>query len=196
MEELEYYFFDNLYTAKRLWDTGVSDHFMERCGSMPADTDEYYEIFWTGMVSVFEDSRNYYNDEKEIETLVCFDPLIDEYFRLCVQYEAQKGISKEANPYRGPAQRAICESFGFMDYSADWWLCDEQHGRPHIVVLMACEFCSHHALPAGLANAREELVERTDQLTRELKALTAKKPKQKAKPTPKLIAQAELKEAA
>lgn len=154
--ELEPYFFDTLCVAKQLWDAGMAERFMKRCGSYPADTEEYYEIFYDGVSSVYEETNNYYNEEKEVESLVIFDPLIDEFFRLCREYERRKGISKEDNPLRDCGLREVYDSFGFWDYSCDWRLCDE-HGRPRLVILFSCEFCGQHVLPGAVADSKREL---------------------------------------
>ncbi len=187
--ELEPYFFDNLCVAKQLWDAGVGGSFFDYCGSFPADTEDYYELFYYGVASVYEKTCNYYNEEKEIETLVFFDPLMDEFFRLCREYEWRKGISREDNPLRSRGQREIHDSFGFVDYCCDWWLYDEQHGRPRLVILFDCNFCGHHALPGAVADSRCEL---ESQIIGLKKALADLKPH----PVIALPVQAEMKEAA
>ncbi len=155
--ELEPYFFDNLYLAKQLWDTDAGSSFFDHCGLFPADTEDYYELFYCGVADVYKETFNYYNDEKEVETLVLFDPLIDEFFRLCREYERRKGISRDSNSLRSRGQQEIHDSFGFMDYCCDWWLRDEQHGRPRLVILFDCNFCGHHMLPGAVAASRREL---------------------------------------
>lgn len=155
--ELEPYFFENLCMAKELWDAGAGSSFFDHCGSYPVDTEDYYELFYYGVASVYEKMCSYYNEEKEIETLVFFDPLMDEFFRLCREYERRKGVSGENNPFRRHGQREIHDSFGFVDYCCDWWLYDEQHGRPRLIVLFDCYFYGHHALPGAVVNSRSEL---------------------------------------
>lgn len=155
--ELEPYFFDNLYIAKQLWDAGAGNDFFDRCGSFAADSEDYYALFYEGVASVYKETCNYYNEDKEIETLVLFDPLMDEFFRLCREYERRKGVSPENNQLRRTGQREVHDSFGFVDYCCDWWLCDEQHGRPRLVILFDCNFCGHHALPGAIADSRSEL---------------------------------------
>lgn len=187
--ELEPYFFDNLCVAKQLWDAGVGSRFFDQCGSYTADTEDYYELFYEGAASVYEKTCNYYNEEKEVETLVLFDPLMNEFFRLCREYERRKEISRENDPFRSQGQREIHDSFGFVDYCCDWWLFDEQHGRPRLVILFDCNFCGHHALPGAIADSRSEL---ENQISRLKKALADLEPQ----PVITLPAQAELKEAA
>lgn len=187
--ELEPYFFDNLCVAKQLWDAGAANPFLKWCGSFPVDTEEYYEIFYDGVASVYEKTCSYYNEEKEVETLVLFDPLMDEFFRLCREYEQRKGISKEGNPLRHRGQRDVCDSFGFQDYCCSWWLFDEQHGRPRLVILFDCDFCGHHALPGAVADSRSEL---ESQIIGLKKALAELEPQ----PVITLPVQTEMKEAA
>lgn len=195
--DLEPYLFDNLYIAKQLWDAGAAERFLKWCGSYPVDTEEYYELFYDGVASVFEETKTYYNEEKEIETLVLFDPLMDEFFRLCEEYERLKGVSPADNQLRRGGQREVCNSFGFVDYCCDWWLFDEQHGRSRLVILFDCNFCGHHELPGAVANARNELKNQISQLKSKIKALASnKKPKCQKNPPVKMLTEVERKEAA
>lgn len=190
MIELEPYFFDSLRIAKRLWDENLADRFLDVCGDLPVDTEEYYEIAMDGIYSVFEQTRNYYNEHRELETIVCFDPLIDKFFELCEVYEDHMGLTPEENSLRLAGSRAIYDSFGFLDYTCDWWFCSEGHGRPRLVVLWTCEFCGLHILPVALASAKSEL-------ERQIKNLeVALKKRKKRKPVIRLPEQNDMKEAA
>lgn len=164
MVVVEPYFFDNLRTAKRLWDEGVADRFLEVCGDLPADSEEYCEIAWEGMGSVFADVRNYYNEEKNYDVYVCFDPLIDRFYELCRAYETQLGLTPRENLLRNSGEKAICESFGFWDYSCEWTLYDENHGHPRLLILFDENFCGLHILPLALAGARKELEDQISNL--------------------------------
>ena len=155
--QLEPYFFQNLFITKRLWDAGAGNSFFDQCGSFPVDTEDDYELFYSGISSVYKETCNYYNEDKELETLVFFDPLMDEFFTLCREYERRKGIAREDNSLRSHGQQEVYKSFGFMDYCCDWWLCDEQHGRPRLIILIDCNFCGHYLLPGAIADSRNEL---------------------------------------
>lgn len=187
--ELEPCFFENLYLAKQLCDAGEEKCFLDHCGSLPADTEDYYELFYYGIASVYKETYNYYNDDKEIETMVFFDPLIDEFFYLCREYERRMELSCDDNPLRKQGHQAIYDSFGFVDYCCDWWLCDEQHGRPRLIVLFDCNFCGHHLLPGSLADSKCELVRQIAGLKKALAELDPQ-------PVITLPIQIEMKEAA
>lgn len=198
MVEIESSFFDNLLTAKRLWDNGVADKFLKTSGNFSVDAEAYYEIAWDGMSSVFRDVRNYCNEKENEywEVHVCFDPLIDRFFKLCQEYEKCKGLAPEGNPIRTSGARAVCDSFGFWDFSCDWMLCDEMHGRARLVIVSDENFCGLHILPLALAGARHELENQLELLEAEIKeAKRAKKPK-KQKAVIKLPEKKSLKEAA
>lgn len=186
--ELEPYFFDNLRVAKQLWDAGAAERFLKWCGSYPVDTEEYYELFYDGVASVYEETRTYYNEKREIETLVLFDPLMDEFFRLCQEHERRKGVSPENNQLRRTGQRKVHDSFGIVDYCCDWRLCDEQHGRPRLVILFDCNFYGYHALPGAVAESRNELKNQIMELKKVLAGL-------KPQPAIPLPVQTKLKEA-
>lgn len=176
MVEIEPFFFDNLLTAKRLWDEGVADKFLNTSGNFSVDAEAYYEIAWDGMNSIFSEVRNYYNEDEEgcLESHVCFDPLIDRFFELCREYEKCNGLEPGENPIRTSGTKEICNSFGFWDYSCDWMLCDERHGRPRLVIISDENFCGLHILPLALAGARRELENQLALLEAEIKK--AKRP--------------------
>lgn len=190
MIDIEPFFFDNLRIAKRLWDENLADRFFNTCGDWPVNTEDYYEIVWNGTYSVFELTHNYFNEDREIETVVCFDPLIDKFFQLCAAYEKRMGLTPEENTLRSDGAKAVCASFGFWDYSCDWWLYDERHGRPRLVVFWDCEFCGLHVLPVALASAKSELESQIQNLEAALKK------RKKRKSVIRLPEQNDMKEAA
>lgn len=190
MIDIEPCFFDNLRIAKRLWDENLADRFLDTCGDWSVDTEEYYEIAWDGIYSVFEQTRNYYNEHRELDVMVCFDPLIDKFFQLCETYEKRMGLAPEENALRLTGLKAIYESFGFWDYTCDWCFCGEGHGRRRLVVLWTCEFCGLHILPVALASAKGELEVQIKNLEAALKK------RKKRKSVIRLPEQNDMKEAA
>lgn len=181
---VEPYFFDNLRTAKRLWDEDMADKFLKTSGDLPVDSEDYYEIAWDGMSSVFNDTRNYYNENEEecIEVHVCFDPLIDRFYELWRAYEKLMGLTPEENSLRERGEKAVYDSFGFWDYSCGWALYNEKHGRPRLVILSDENFCGLHILPLALAGARRELEDQVIQLEKLLKETQKSKKCKKGKP--------------
>lgn len=181
---IEPYFFDNLRTAKRLWDENMAGKFLETSGDLPVDSEDYYEIAWDGMSSVFNDVRNYYNENEEecITVHVCFDPLIDRFYELCRAYEKLMSLTPEENFLRERGEKAVCDGFGFWDYSCGWVLYNEKHGRPRLVILFDENFCGLHILPLALAGARRELEDQVSQLEELLKKTRKSKKCKKGKP--------------
>lgn len=167
MEELETSFFENLYVAKRLWDLGYADRFLTNCGTLTVDDLAYFELTWEAIFSVFPESCDYYNGKAEIDALVCFDPLIDEFCRLCLEYEKRAGFPLGGSEFRAQVEKDIYESlnieYGYYNYGYgydyDYSFCfyHDQHGRGRLVFLMGSEFTSFCQIPAALAAAKSTL---------------------------------------
>ena len=161
MEDLETSFFENLYIAKRLWDLGYADSFLTNCGALTVDGFEYFEMAWEAIFSVFPESRGYYNEKTEIDALVCFDPLIDEFCRLCLEYEKRAGFPLGGSEFRAQVEKDIYTSldaeFGHYSYDYGFRFYSNRHGRGRLVFLMGCEFCGLHQVPTALAEAKRAL---------------------------------------
>lgn len=166
----ECWFFQNLITAKNLADSGYLDEFLKNCGDFSVDDESSYELAWGGIASVFPDLCNYFNNDKEIEAIVFFDPLIDEFTRLCKLYEEREGIPFGTSVLRESAVREIYGSFELYGYAYDYdfRFYHQGHGRDRMVMLMGCEFCEFDQLPTTLAEVRNELGNQVCKLRAEL----------------------------
>lgn len=165
MEDLETSFFENLRVAKGLWDLGYADRFFENCGVEPVDSIEYLELAWGGILSVFPECCNYFNAEIQVDVLVCFDPLIDEFRKLCLAYEEQAGLPLGGSGFRAQMEKDIYTSLdvecGYNDlgynYDYDYSFYADRHGRGRLVFFMGPEFYNFHLIPVALAEAKNTL---------------------------------------
>lgn len=159
MVDLEDSFFNNLRIAKQMADSGYGDVFLKDCGSAAVDGMESFETAWIGIASVFPDLSQYYNEDIEVETLVCFDPLIDEACQLCGLQELRERIPVEESPFRKALRDTVHGSFELSGYHYDYgvWLYCEGHGRGRLVILMGMEFCGFEELPGALAEVKNAL---------------------------------------
>ena len=76
------------------------------------------------------------NERKDVDTWLFADPIIDRFCRLCQEYERDKGITEEKNPYRSTIEQTIRENFRFDSYSyvlvswfnsaSSFWLSDRR----------------------------------------------------------------------
>lgn len=159
MVDLEYGFFENLRIAKQMADSGYGDVFLKDCGSTAVDGIDGCELAWIGIGSVFPDLSQYYNEDIEVETLVCFDPLIDEACQLCGLLELREQIPGEKSPFRKALQNVVYGSFELSGYHYDYdarFYC-KGHGRGRLVILMGMEFCGFEELPEALADVKNAL---------------------------------------
>lgn len=152
MEELSDYLWEALYVLKSLYDHGKGKNLFDSYAAQNIDGDDWYEMAMEAVGQIFEDTRCYYNEEKEIEVNVFFDPMITEFFRLCAQYEATNGILPEGNQFRQDLYRSIRTGFAFNSYSYDFRVYDDPSKKNgcRIVLLFYCEFCNHYEAVDGL----------------------------------------------
>lgn len=162
--ELEPGCFESLFLVSQLQENSLLNKFLKTCGSWTLDED-YYAISWEAMNCVFADFA-VYSSEEEIETLVFFDPVIYEFYRLCTLYELKNPGAE--NVRRQNAEREIYGILSLNAYDYDCRLYDGSHGRPRLVILTGPEFYGHSELPGALAEVRSTLEEHSVQLRREL----------------------------
>lgn len=145
--------FEFLSVAKDLYDYDLLDKVMERCGNMEV-CEDCYSLAWDGIASVFEGLRQYFREETGVETMVFFDPVITEFYRLCAEYEAKTGINKDPDPFRREGEKEVYQCFCLSAYDFDVLLCDGFRGKPRIVILSGEEFYGHSELPRALVDVR------------------------------------------
>lgn len=188
MELLDESVFHNLLTAKRLADGGFLEPFLKRCGGQDLTQDDFYELVWDAVACVFPGATGYWNQENEVDTLIIFDPLVDELCCLLAQYEASCGVTPGESDLRRDAIVDIVRAFdlddymdGYYVYDYDFRVYDTGHGRKRLVMLSGIEFCGLREVPGALADVRNALEGQVLRLRRELgvkqpeEARTAKK---------------------
>ena len=148
--------FECLAVAKRMYDAGLLDSVLKTCGTWEICEDDY-SLAWEGIVRVSETFRQYYNDKDGIDTMVFFDPVISEFYRLCVMYEKKTGVDKDHDPLRDKGERDVYGCFCLDSYDYGVQLYDGEYGKPRLVILSGEEFYSHSELPGVLADVRDTL---------------------------------------
>lgn len=162
--------FECLYVMKQLYDHPQGEKMFEQHRNSFVDGDCFYEISLEAAMGIFKDTRDYYNAEDEISTLVFMDPIITEFCELCEQYEAQRGIAAEDNVFRQEFRGAVDVAMRFDSYDYAYEFYDRQsgHGRNRLVFLSGCEFADHYALSEALLNIYDALKLQIQSLRREL----------------------------
>lgn len=170
MIELAPYIFECLYVMKQLYDHPSGEKIVEQYCDCVVDGDCFYELSLDAAMGIFKDSRDYYNEENEVSTLVFMDPMITEFCELCERYEAQRGIAAEDNIFRKEFGRAVDLAIRFDSYDYGYWFYDGRlgHGRKRLVFLSGCEFADHYVLPEALLNIYDALTLQLQNLRREL----------------------------
>lgn len=170
MEELSDYLWEALYILKSLYDHGKGEAILHYYAAHNIDGDDWYEMAMEAVGYIFLDTRGYYNEEKEIEVNVFFDPMITEFFRLCEQYETEDGIPPENNQYRQDLYRAIESGFCFNSYSYSYRVYTDTSRKNgcRIVLLLYCEFYNHYEVVNGLLDVYDAFEFQTQRLKEEL----------------------------
>lgn len=175
MQAIEEVVFQNLSMAKKLADAGCLEPFLKRCGCRSLDEEDYYELTWEAISCIFPDATGYWNQEIEVDTIVIFDPLVDEFCRLLTRYEMTCGIAPGESDLRREMTAYVFRAFelddyisGYLIYDYDFRIYDTGHGRKRLVVLTGMEFCGLAQLPGALADVRCALEHQIRRLRREL----------------------------
>lgn len=157
MVELYGEFFAMLRLAKNLYDYGMEKELKKWFGGTELDGDYYWELAYEAISWAFQDTRQYYNENEEMETWLFMDPIIDRFCQLCQEYETRRGISEEENPYRKDMERTLHEGFNFNSYSYgyDWRLSPTDRGRKCLLLYTGCDFYNNDEVPTGLMDIRD-----------------------------------------
>ena len=111
MQELNHTFFSVLRLAKIFFDSDVPDKAKNDIGLWALDEDSCYALGLEASEWIFQNTAHYYNERKDVDTWLFADPIIDRFCRLCQEYERDKGITEEKNPYRSTIEQTIRENF-------------------------------------------------------------------------------------
>lgn len=164
------YLWESIYVIKQMHDHNRAESLLSVYGDMELDGDLFYELAVESSLQVFSDTRRYFNDEHELETLVFFDPVLTEFYVLCEEYEKARKLSKEKNRYRYEAEAAILSGLSFDDYSYNYHVYTDplEHGGCRIALLLYVDFYSHYAVPGGLLHIYDALNHGIERIKKEL----------------------------
>ena len=166
MVEISEYLWECLYVMKHVYDHNPKASIFQLYGKEVIDGEGIYEVSMNAMDQFFAETRFYFNEDKEIETLVFFDPLINECWKLCDEYETQKNVPPKENEFRRGLESSLESALYVPDYSYDgrWYADTKRRGGCRLVMLCYCEFCGHYYLPEALSEAYDAFVYYSKQL--------------------------------
>ena len=186
MVEISDYVWESLYIMKDIYDHDDRSVVLDMFSNIEIDGDCMYEIAVNSIGAVFKDTRNYYHEKTEYEVYVFFDPVIEGYWRLCDEYEAKTGVTREDNIFRKEMINAINSALYFPDYSYGMYSYDDTKRKNgcRIALVFGIEFCCHYMVPGGLCEAYEAFETNTKRIKKALAELEKPKiielPKKKA----------------
>ena len=157
MVEINDYLWEGLYILKSMYDHDENASILKWYRDSTLDADDMYEIAVNATGGVFQDTRNYYDEEKEYEIYVFLDPIITEFWKLCEEYEARTGVEKENSIYRKELLSAIDSALYIPDYSYGAYSYEDTKRRCgcRLVMVLGIEFGHHYMLPGALCEAYE-----------------------------------------
>ena len=162
------YLWETLYIMKALYDHGKGQNLLDSYANVVMDPDYYGDVIWDSIGYVFADTRHYYQEEKDLEVWVFFDPMIQEFYSLCARYEQERHVKQEENPYRKDMRRSLEYGLAYNDYDYSYQVYDDYKKKCRIVLLLGCEFQCHYEVVPGLLDICEAYGIQTQKLKEEL----------------------------
>ena len=166
MIEVNDYVWETIYILKTLYDHNPQALALRYFNDWVIDGDNVFEIAETTINQFFADSREYYDEEKEVSVYVFFDPLITGFWQLCDEYEERLKLKPKENKYRAGMYRALDSALYIPDYSynALWYNDTKKKNGCRLVLLCFDEFYSHHQIPKSLCEAYDAFSYHTKQI--------------------------------
>jgi len=173
MVEIDNYFWDCLRVLKEVFDHDEQSPVLASFKDREINGAEIYEVTVNAVEAIFQDTRCYYNDEKELESYVFFDPLITDFWKLCEEYEKRTGTSQEKSSFRDEMFRAINSALYFDEYSYGIYSYEdtERKNGCRLVLVIGSEFFSLDQVPGALCEVYEAFEKHLEQLKEALAEL-------------------------
>ena len=152
MVEISDWLWETLYTLKLLYDHGKIEGVHAEYSNHVLDGDDDTDIAMNAIYEVFAETKEHWNEEYEQDIYVFFDPIFDEFQRLCAIYEKEKAIPAKQNPHREEICNAIRSGMLFYDYSYEYMYYDgtQKDGKAKLILKLYPEFCHMYEIVGGL----------------------------------------------
>lgn len=173
MHEINNWLWETIYILKIVYDHNPEASVLRSFKDRDVDGDDVYEIAESAIDQFFTDTRRDYNEEEDLSIYIFFDPLITDFWKLCVEYEERLRLKPEENKYRKEMENALDSALYIPDYSYDakYYTDTKQEDGCRLVLLCYCEFCGYHWIPEALSEAYDAFVHYTALIREELAEL-------------------------
>ena len=170
MVEINEWLLETLYALKKLYDHGKADDLLADYEDSKLNGDDIGDISMRAIYEVFEETRDYWDERSDEDVYVFFDPIFNEFYRLCGAYEEKTGIPRERNPHRAEIKRAIRTGLHFNDYSYNYYAFDgsQRDGSCKIVLKLYPDFCTMYEVAGGLLEIYDAYASHIERLKKEL----------------------------
>lgn len=170
MVEINEWLLETLYALKKLYDHGKADELLAEYEDEKLSGEDIGDISMRGVCEVFENTRSYWDEWSGEDVYVFFDPIFDEFNRLCSAYEEKAGIARDQNPHRIEIKRAIRTGLNFNDYSYEYHVYDgsQRDGSCKIILKLYPEFCALYEVAGGLLEVYDAYASHIRRLKKEL----------------------------
>ena len=166
--EIDDYLWETLYIMKALHDHGTGGELLAAYKDETMDADDYCNLAMDAIGHIFERTFLYYNEEKELEVWVFFDPIFQEFYSLCAQYERERHVMPENNPFRQDMEKSLEYDLYFNSYDYGYHIYDDAGKKCRIVLMLGCEFQGYYEIVPGLLDIDEACRIQTQKLREEL----------------------------
>lgn len=170
MVEISDWLWQGLYVLKKLYDHGRADAILEEFEELKLNGDYIGDIAMQSIYEVFAETRDYWDSYCDVDIYVFFDPVFNEFHRLCCEYEKKKGVSHDKNPHREEIRRAIQSGLQFYDYSYDFLYYDgsQRDGQSKLILKLYPDFGMIYEVAGGLLEVYDAFESHVKRLKEEL----------------------------
>ena len=139
-----------LWMLKCFHDRGMGDQLFSMYADSELDEDIFFELGFEAIFHIFDDTRLIEDEKEEYFTYIFFDPVIDEFSELCLQYEAKKQIPPKDNPFRQDMMTNLRSGLSYNSYAYGYTWEFETHGRKRFILFAGYEFVISGEVISGL----------------------------------------------
>lgn len=120
------------------------------------DYDTVYEAAGCVTGGIFETTADYYNEDKEVNTYVMADKVMNDFYSLADEYGELNCLGEEDNPYFKKADKEAHDCFGFS-YNISWLISHDRESKSRFknkLVILTYEYEEYSFVGLAIGVAR------------------------------------------
>ncbi|WP_409967661.1 hypothetical protein RFF05_13940 [Bengtsoniella intestinalis] len=157
-----------LWILKCFHDRGMGESLFSMYADSELDEDVFFELGLESIFLIFDDTRLIEDEREECYTYLFFDPVIDEFSELCLQYEEKMELTQQDNPFRKRMELAMRNGMNYNSYAYGYTWEFEKHGRKRMMLFAGYEFVISGEVICGLLEIYDAFHYEVEQLRQTL----------------------------